>query len=252
MSFGDSFDAYCVIYAPHIDGHRRERFEAELARIGVEKITLIEAKRVEPNDPRLVPYANAYNPAGFLSLADAIKTVIHHAEEKGWESVVIMESDILFRKNFNQLWNEVEPEVKGGKWDVLTLYRRSQLLIIESPLEKTRLLPMTDNACNHCVIIRRACYAPAQVSLDYCIQKGQSSARSYGILYREFGRQVFATSKNLAGQAGGGFSSLSKGTFPYNNFYASFRACRSPIEYLLVRSLYYLHQKLRKAFRPAT
>ena len=182
MSFGDSFDGYCVIYAPFADSHRRKHFEAELNRLGVRELTRIEAKRVDPDDPRLAPYINSHNPAGLLSLTDAIKATLHHALEKGWESVVIMESDVLFRKNFNRLWEEVEPEIKSSAWDLLTLYRRPGIFIIEPALEKTRLLPMTDNAACHCVIIRRSCYAPVEAALDYCAQKGLFVSCSFGIL----------------------------------------------------------------------
>lgn len=57
MSFGNTFDAYCVVHAPFAAPQRRAEFEASLASVGVSNYRVVEAERVAADDPRTKPLA---------------------------------------------------------------------------------------------------------------------------------------------------------------------------------------------------
>ena len=43
------------------------------------------------------------------------------------ESVVIFEDDIVFRRDFDKLWSNVEREMNDREWGVLTLHRTPRM-----------------------------------------------------------------------------------------------------------------------------
>lgn len=93
MSFGTLFDGYCVIHAPFVTAERRPWFERELRRVGVDKLTIVEAPQIAPDDPRLDRYGRT---AGELSLLEAHRSALRLAIEREWRHVVVMEDDIVF------------------------------------------------------------------------------------------------------------------------------------------------------------
>lgn len=235
MSFGRLFDAYCVVHAPFATGERRAWFETELARVGVDRITIVEAPRVASDDPRLLTYRRS---PGELSNLEAMRAALRLARDASWRHVVVMEDDVTFRRDQRALWAEVEPAVAEGDWDVLNLYRQpqnGQLLVVESP-GPTRLVPMMDSLCNFCTVFQASAYDAVLASLDYCYTQGWPSDFYYGYATRKFGLRLVGTSRNLAGQAS--FRSSLQGLSRGSTFYAQFRSCRTPLEGHIVSSVY--------------
>jgi hypothetical protein len=235
MSLGQLFDGYCVIHAPFATAERRPWFEAELARVGIDRITIVEAPRIEPDDPRLSSYRRS---PGELSNLEALRAALRLAGRSGWRHVVVMEDDVTFRRDCRLLWQQVEPAVTRWEWDVLNLYRQpqhGQLLVVEPP-GPTVLLPMMDSLCNFCTVFRDTAYDAVLAALDYCQAQVWPSDFYYGYATRQFGVRLAGTSRNLAGQAS--FRSSLQGLSRGSTFYARFRSCRSPLEGQIVGSLY--------------
>jgi hypothetical protein len=244
VSFGQLFDAYCVIHAPFATAERRPWFEAELSRVGVDRITIVEATQVAPDDARLGAYRRS---PGELSNLEAMRTALCRAREAGWRHVVVMEDDVTFRRDCRTLWQQVEPAVTRWDWDVLNLYRQpadGQLLVVEPP-GPTALVPMTDSLCNFCTVFRDTAYEAVLASLDYCFAQAWPSDFYYGYATRKFGVRLVGTSRNLAGQAS--FRSSLQGFSRGATFYAQFRSCRSPLEGQVVSALYSGLRRLRGA-----
>jgi hypothetical protein len=235
VSFGQLFDGYCVIHAPFATAERRPWFEAELARVGVDRITVVEAPRVAPDDPRLATYRRS---PGELSNLEAMRAALRLARAARWRHVVVMEDDVTFRRDCRTLWQEVEPAVTRWDWDVLNLHRQpanGHLLVVEPP-GPTVLVPMLDSLCNFCTVFRETAYEAVLASLDYCFAQAWPSDFYYGYATRQWGMRLVGTSRNLAGQAS--FRSSLQGLSRGSTFYARFRSCRSPLEGQLVSSLY--------------
>ncbi|MCW5714031.1 MAG: hypothetical protein KIT43_05915 [Bauldia sp.] len=197
MAFGDVFDGYCVIHAPFAAPHRRAAFESSLASVGVNRFTVIEARRVASDDPRVAGYTS---PA-FVSLIDAWIVAIETAREAGWRSVIVFEDDIVFRPGFTRRWAQVEQDVRSTDWDVLTLYRwYASNIVVERVLARTRLLPIRSTLATHAVAVRVGAYAAVLAAIAEVLKDARPIDLFNNRLIRAGGR-VVATSHNLAGQS---------------------------------------------------
>jgi hypothetical protein len=243
VSFGDLFDGYCVVHAPFATAERRPWFEAELHRIGVDRITVVEAPQIRADDPRVAVYQRK---AAELSNLDAVRSIIELARRSSWRSVVVMEDDVAFRSNFTSLWAEVEPEVIGTEWDALLLYRypKDGAVVVVEPRGRTTLVPLLDSIGNFCTVVRAQAFDAVLASLDHCFAEHWPSDFYYGHFTRRFGGRLMATSRNLAGQASfaSSLQSLTRGS----TFYARFRSCRSPLEARVVSGVYAASRRLRR------
>ncbi len=247
MSFENCFDGYCVIHAPFATASRRRWFETELSRVGIRDFTIIEAKQVDSDDPRLKYYSA--NPSGdrVLSNLDAVLASIECAQSNGWRSVVVFEDDVIFRPGFPKMWKDVEKELNVRNWGLITPFRwpMESLLTVEKLLRKTTLVPIEHNKCCHCLIIRGDFYEPIRSALQICVSRGWPSDFFYGVLSSAYPGRLFATSKNLVGQAGGFASSIQRNFTSHRNFYAAFKCCRSTIELHLISLAYRFIKQLR-------
>jgi hypothetical protein len=242
--FAASFGGFAVLHAAFLHPERRQHFERELNRVGVEQFTVIETRRVEDSDPRLRHYAGRAN--GLLSLIDGFLAAIDLAESKDWRSVVILEDDIVFRPAFTRQWSAVEPQVESEDWGVLTLHRtpRSGSLLACDPLFGTRLIPIRHNQLAHCVIVRKAFYQRFRESLLTCIERGYPADFFYGVFSDLYPRHLFATNRNLTGQAPFK-SSLQFNFVRRHSRYHVFRS-GNPLECLFVNPLHAALRKLRR------
>lgn len=197
MAFGDVFDGYCVIHAPFAAPHRRAAFERSLASVGVDRFRVIEARPVAPDDPRVAGYTS---PA-FVSLIDAWITAIETAKDAGWRSVIVFEDDVVFRPGFTRRWAQVEREVRSTEWDVLTLYRwYASDIVVERPLARTRLVPISSTLATHAVAVRASGYSAVLASIGEVLRDARPVDHFNNRLVQAGGR-VVATSHNLAGQS---------------------------------------------------
>lgn len=245
MSFNNFFGGFCVIHAPFVCAERKPYFENELQRIGIDKFHIIEARPVLDSDFRLLKYRPKSN--GVLSLIDAAKSCIEFAKKEKWDSLVIFEDDIIFRKNFSKLWEQIENEAKESKFSIMSLHRRgadNRLITVEKFFQRNKILPLIHNMGTQCVIVKRESYDKLLEALDICIEKGWPYDFFYGVS-GSLGCKLVATSKNLAGQRGGIKSTL-QGSSVRNNFYSSFFSCRTFIEYIPLWIYYSIKNKLRK------
>lgn len=195
------FDGYCIVHAQYATAERRDWFERELRRVGVNNYTIIEPSQIEDHDERLRCFGNDNRKVrAQISLADAMKQCIDFAKSKNWKNVVIFEDDILFRKEFKTWWPEVEGEIKRYHWDILFLYRWAGELLLE-PCTKTNLIPIQKTLCTHCFIVCEDFYSVYQNAIDYSLQNGLPIDTDSTFEYlNKNGCRVVATSKNLAGQ----------------------------------------------------
>src|SRR6516164_3937699 len=245
MAFSSVFDGFAVIHAAFLLPERRKHFEAELKRVGIRDFTVIETHQIRDDDNRLKNYKGpAYGP---LSLTDGFLMAIDHAESAGWNTAVIMEDDILFRKNFVRLWADVEREVQNTDWGVLALYRFPQngsFLVSEPVWSRTRLVPIVHNTGTFCLIVRKKYYSCFRNAMLTCIDKGYPCDFFYGIFSYYNPCRIYATNRNLAGQPGGLPSSLTKGAVRRDSFYFNFRS-GSPVECMIINPLHAMLRKLK-------
>lgn len=221
-----------MVHAPFAAPERRAQFERSLRGVGVEDFQVVEAKRVGPDDPR----AHTFRSPAALSLADAIVRAIETARDAGWQSVAIFEDDVIFRRRFAARWAHIEPDVRRGDWDVLTLYRWPwREVIIERPLARTRLLPIRWTLTTHAFAIRASGFGLALQAIAECIAEGKQVDFFTGRVTRAGGK-VVATSHNLAGQTSmSGKSTIdgkpTGGTRKWRRFRTEFGSYRSPAGY---------------------
>jgi hypothetical protein len=247
VSFRETFDGFAVIHAAFLHPQRRKHFEAELRRVGIDRFEVIQTQPVSEIDPRLQGYAGPAR--GLLSLTDGFLAAIDHAESAGWDATVIMEDDIVFRKNFDRLWSEVEHEVRNTQWGILTLHRIAvdgRFLVDEPLLSRTKLIPIFHNTLTHCVIVRKESYPAFRASLLACIDRGYPCDFFYGIYSHLSPSHLYATNRNLTGQAGGLASSLNPGLVRPRNFYSTFRSGSYP-ECIVLNPLRAQLSKLKRA-----
>jgi hypothetical protein len=239
MSFESSFDGFIVIHAPLICPERRAYFERELDRVGIEEYSVIEAKATNPDDPRLIHYAGGSNSESrlysgrMLSLIDNFLAAIDTAQQAGWRSVVIFEDDIAFRSNFERLWSGVEREVNDNdRWGVLTLHRittEGRFLVSEPVWRQTSLVPVFHNLLAQCVIVRRAFYQAFRSSLLECVDRGYPDDFFYGIFATLNKGRLYATNRNLTGQAKNLASTLTLNGVSGFGFCSRFRGAPWPV-----------------------
>jgi hypothetical protein len=247
VSFSNSFGGFAVIHAAFLMPERRKYFEQELKRVGVDRFEVIETKRVTERDERMRKYREPA--AGLLSLIDGFLAAIDFAESAGWESIVMMEDDVAFRRTFDRYWAGVEQEVRTTGWGVLTLHRTrtdGRFLTSEPFFDKTRLVPVTHNTAAQCVIVRRPFYNAFRQSIFECIDRGYPCDFFYGIFSHLNPGCLFATNRNLTGQAAGVPSSLQHAPLRPQNTWFMFRSGN----YLEALVLNFLHAQFRK-FRPS-
>lgn len=246
MAFGTMFDGYCVIHAPFACPERRPWFEAELRRVGVERMTVIEARRIEDGDTRLAAFGGAN---ALLSLIEALQSALRFARASRWRSVVVMEDDVKFRRRFTGYWAEVEEDVRRSDWDILNLYRTpvDELLLVE-PRGRTHLVRVMDAIGCFCSVFRETIYEQVIDSWEHCVRTGWPADFYYGYCTRKYGARLFATSRNLAGQAWK-FRSTLRGVARWPPYYAEFRACGTPLEGAVVGAAYSVVRQMRRLFR---
>lgn len=255
MAFGTAFDGYLLLHAPFATAERLPVVARELARVGVERFEIVEAKPVPDDDPRLPRY---FGRKARISLLDVKRAAIERAAERGWASVAVFEDDVVFRDDFAALWAEVEAEVREADWGVLTLHRaaRGAAPLVKEPRGRTRLMPQIHNISAQFCAFRAPAYAPALLAMGRCEEVGFPSDFFYGIATKKHGVRLMATSRNLAGQRGGVASTVQIRSRPRGrNFYAVFRSCRTWAEFAVVAALYRLRgvaKRGRGATAPGT
>jgi len=230
MAFYTSFDGFVVIHAPFACPERRAHFEKEFPRVGIESFSVLEAKQVSEQDSRLKYYATPR--PSVLSLIDGFLDAIDRADNSGWSSVVILEDDVAFRGDFDKQWAGVEEEVRTTDWAILTLHRLptdGTWLTPEPVFSRTRLVPIFHNTGTYCVIVRRRFYAAFRDSLRTCIERGYPCDFFYGIFSSVNTTPIFATNRNLTGQAKGLTSTIAVNTVRDGSVYSRFRGAPSPL-----------------------
>ena len=199
VSFGTMFDGYCVIHAEHCTSERREWFERELNRVGVNEYSIVVAPKIDDCDPRLTRFKENYHRKARprISLFEGLNKCIDIARKEKWRNVVIMEDDIIFRKRFSKWWSEVESEVADYNWDILFLYRMQRIRVeLGGP---TRLIPIKQTMNTHCFVIREEWFSAYQDARSWKIGGPSDSGKVFRKL-RENHCRLVATSRNLAGQ----------------------------------------------------
>lgn len=201
MSFGEMFDGYCVVHAAHYMGDRREWFEHELERVGVNRYTVVAAPKVEDDDPRVAHLKRRHRTRARprISRFEALVKCIEIAKSEKWRNVVIMEDDIVFREQFSTWWSEVENEVSEYNWDILFLYRRIGLQIeLGAP---TRLIPIRHTLRTNCFVVREAFFSVYQDARSIDILRPCDSHEVFRCL-RMNNCRMLSTSRNLSGEKG--------------------------------------------------
>ncbi|NKB63214.1 MAG: hypothetical protein GKR95_14210 [Gammaproteobacteria bacterium] len=153
------FDGALIVHAPHLVPERRESYERELRRVGVESFEIVNA--VESNE-ELREHYNYIRPAHqnsvrALSVLLSIDKAIEKAQNRGFDSVLLMQDDVIFRDRFDMMWEAVVEEVLLTDWDMLFFYRWHSKPIRE-PYGRMRLVPIEHTLCSHCVGIKAAVF----------------------------------------------------------------------------------------------
>jgi hypothetical protein len=247
MSFADSFGGYFVIHSALLNPERRDKFSADLTRVGIDTFELISPMPVEETDSRLAAYGT--EGSRLVSLIDCFERAIEIAEGRSLKSVAIFEDDITFRQNFKQLWGQVESKVHSTEWDILVLHRSTTAAggpVIESRHEKTKLVKIKHNTLMHCVILRAPAYPKFKRALHYCIRMGYPADFFYGVFTHEDSGTIVATTKNLSGQTGGLVSGLQRVHVRKRFFHSEFECYRNRVEFAIVCFLRLLRRFARK------
>ena len=159
---------------------------------------------------------------------------------------MIMEDDIAFRPAFGRYWKELQPQLYTEDWGVLTLHRTPEdgSLLACDPLFGTRLIPIRQNQLAHCVIVRRAFFQKFRESLLTCIERGYPADFFYGIFSDLYPTHLYATNRNLTGQAP--FKSSLQSNFARRDSrYSVFRS-GNRLECLVVNGFHAALKRLRK------
>ncbi|MCZ8195824.1 MAG: hypothetical protein ACK5XZ_15310 [Hyphomonadaceae bacterium] len=219
MSFSSSFDGFVVVHAAFLVPERRDYFEKEFARVGLQDYHVIETQPVTADDPRLDYYSGKAN--GILSLIDGFLAAIDLAESSNWNSLVIFEDDIIFSTKFVEYWQNFEPELSRTNWGVITLHRTppSNVYVQSAPAGKVTKLVVTDqNTACQCVIVKREYFQEFRRSILEGIERGFPVDFFYGIFSHHNPSRYLASDRNLTGQRGGFKSSLQGNNIKRNKF----------------------------------
>jgi hypothetical protein len=126
------------------------------------------------------------------------------------ESILIMEDDVIFHKDFATLWPKYQEILTYGKisWDVFTF----GAIIQEEPLQTTNFLKLGAYALGHCYAVHRRIY-------DVAIREFEKpDIRNNDFIYRDLAREynVFCPNPFLAWQRDG-YSDLQRQTVLWSN-----------------------------------
>ena len=205
------FDGALVIHAPRVVPERRASFERELRSIGIDRFEIVEAVETDEQLRQKYDYRRPafQDSVRALSLLLTLHRAIDRAQSRGWDSVLLLQDDVIFRKGFAEHWRDVEQQVRKREWDLLYFYRW-YFRPIREPRGKARLVPIDHTLCSHCFGMRSEVFDAYKDVLKSTIAAGEieDSAVTFELL-REKGFRILATSRNLAGQ-GDFASALSK------------------------------------------
>jgi GR25 family glycosyltransferase involved in LPS biosynthesis len=124
--------------------------------------------------------------------------IIREARRRRYETVLVMEDDLLFRPNFGELWADVWPQLKDIQYDLFYAYRWRVRVPEHRPVHVVRI---SGTLCGHFYAVHSRFYdrfisiAERQLSTPY--------PRPIDTLL--FGKKmhIVAPSYNLVGQHGG-------------------------------------------------
>jgi len=156
----DTFDqAFLINLEKRPD--RLQQAQVELHRVGIKADVLPGIETQEKFN---------YHSAGARGCLLSHLRALHKASARSQKSVLIMEDDLVFRKDFKEYWRSLLVEIKSKPWDILYGYcwdNKNQF----SPPDSFRLYRTTFNPCCHFWAIHSRAY-------DYVIDKIEKNDRS--------------------------------------------------------------------------
>jgi len=168
------------------------------------KSALLELGQVGVNQPErisgVVPIeATPYPSLGAKGCALSHCLAVRIALERDYSSILICEDDVIFRKNFLQLWStELSSTVNSTDWDIFYFYRWLRVLP-QPPTVRIGRIRFTFGT--HCYAIRRQFF---QKYLAIVSRNEKSTApRHLDHLFHWPEVNSVATNYNLAGQSEG-------------------------------------------------
>ena len=170
---------------------RRKSALQELAAAGIGKPERVSG---------IVPVeAFPYSSLGAKGCAQSHCLAIKAALEKNYSSVLICEDDVIFRKNFRDLWSDrLRFAVNASDWDIFYFYQWMRNL---PPPTEVRIGRIRFTFGTHCYAIRRQFF---HKYLAIVARNEQSrSPRHLDHLFRFPEVNIMATNYSLAGQSEG-------------------------------------------------
>jgi GR25 family glycosyltransferase involved in LPS biosynthesis len=120
---------------------------------------------------------------------------VREARRRGYESILIVEDDLVLLPDFRDLWNDVIPQMPGLRYDLFYFYDWMTPKPLARPI---RVHSIATCVCTHFYVVHRCFYDKFSALVE-----AQLSAEAPNALDRLFHApevNVVATTYNLAGQ----------------------------------------------------
>jgi GR25 family glycosyltransferase involved in LPS biosynthesis len=139
----------------------------------------------------------AYESIGARGCTESHMGCVQIARDRGYQSVLILEDDVIFRRNFRKLWQRLLPMIRAVEYSLLYFYDWSQLSLTWFHL---RIKPIHGTYCAHAYVVHHT-YYDRMLEL-YAHNAGVGKTLDDFVFTSSSGR-IFAPTYNLAGQDAG-------------------------------------------------
>lgn len=147
--------------------------------------------------PAIVPRERGpYGSVGARGCTESHAACVKLARERGYQSVLIFEDDVVFRKNFGRLWQRLQPTSASLDWDLLYFYQWKQLSLF--PINP-RFVAIDGTFCTHAYAVQAAFYG----KMLAVFQANERIGQPVDFLFNRANARICAPTYNLAGQDAG-------------------------------------------------
>ena len=185
MKILDCFDHAFVINLP-TETQRLAETRKEFSR---HNISFEVLNGVEPSD-----YASAKD-NGALGCMQAHLQAVEEAWRRGYESILIVEDDVVLRPHFRDFWRDVLPQMRGLRYDLFYFYNWTHPKPLVRPIQ---VYPIDTTLCSHFYAVHGSFFERFIALVK--AELSSSSPRPVDRIFHAPEVSIVATSYNLAGQ----------------------------------------------------
>jgi GR25 family glycosyltransferase involved in LPS biosynthesis len=118
-TLNDYFDhIYCINLSKRKDRWEQANLEFKKHNIEVERISGIDGKQIDLSNIKYSKHAEPYFSPGTAGCAMSFVSIFRDAKEKGYKTFLVLEDDVEFVDNFNQLFFQYLEQVPAN-WKLL-------------------------------------------------------------------------------------------------------------------------------------